>query len=185
MHIIIAGAARSGKTTLSRKFKKLGFIHYKMDSIKRGICKFLGVKTIKWTDFSKGVCMMIEQVIEDEREDNIIFDTPHISVLDAVKLMGEDAIVIFLGYDSMDFKTFKSNTDKYDKGTWSSELPIDELKALFEDCRAFSEENKKQCEAVGIKYFDVTEDRERVLDEAYKYVVEKLDLKNKVKNKNM
>ena len=36
-HIIIAGASRSGKTTLALKLAKHGFIHYKMDSIKRGI----------------------------------------------------------------------------------------------------------------------------------------------------
>lgn len=184
MHIIIAGAARSGKTTLSRRFKELGFIHYKMDSIKRGICKYLDIKTSKWTDFSKGVCMMIGQVVNDEREDNIIFDTPHISVMDAASLMSDDVIVVFLGYDSMDFDTFKKNTDKYDKGTWSSELPLDELKKLFEDSKKFSIENKEQCEAVGIKYFDVTKNRERVLDEAYQYVVDKIE-KNKVKNKNM
>ena len=36
-HIIIAGASRSGKTTLALKFKKEGFVHYKMDTIKRGL----------------------------------------------------------------------------------------------------------------------------------------------------
>ena len=36
-HIIIAGASRSGKTTLALKLAKHGFVHYKMDSIKRGI----------------------------------------------------------------------------------------------------------------------------------------------------
>ena len=33
-HIIIAGASRSGKTTLALKLAKHGFIHYKMDSKK-------------------------------------------------------------------------------------------------------------------------------------------------------
>ena len=37
-----------------------------------------------WTDFSKGVCTIIGQVMDDEMEDNIIFDTPHISVKDSL-----------------------------------------------------------------------------------------------------
>ena len=31
MHIIIAGAARAGKTTLSVMLNKYGYTHYKMD----------------------------------------------------------------------------------------------------------------------------------------------------------
>ena len=36
-HVIIAGASRSGKTTLSLKLRERGFTHYKMDTIKRGL----------------------------------------------------------------------------------------------------------------------------------------------------
>lgn len=177
MHIVIAGAARSGKTTLAKKIRELGFIHYKMDSIKRGMCKVNNIKTVGWTDYSKEVVTVIKQVIEDEKEDNIIFDTPHISPLDA-KELEKDAVVIFLGYDTMSTNTFLSLTKKYDKNTWSSNLPKEELIELFLDCKKFSIENKKLCKKLGIKYFDVSKDRNKVLNEAYLYITDKLKISN-------
>lgn len=177
MHIVIAGAARSGKTTLSRMLKDRGFIHYKMDSIKRGVCRYFDIKTVYWTDFSKGVCSIIKQVIDDEFEDNIIFDTPHISVNDSLELVRDDTIVLFLGYDHMDFDTFLDNVSKYDQNTWVGKLSYDELKELFEDSVKFSIDNRKDCLENNIKYFDVSENREEVLDEACSYVLNLIENK--------
>ena len=175
MHIVIAGAARSGKTTLSRMLKDKGFIHYKMDSIKRGVCRYFDVKTMYWTDFSKGVCTIIKQVMDDEFEDNIIFDTPHISVLDSLDLVRNDTIVLFLGYDHMDFDTFLSNVRMYDQDTWVGKLSMDELKELFDDSVKFSKDNRKECLENNIAYFDVSEDRENVLKKACSYVLDILE----------
>lgn len=177
MHIVIAGAARSGKTTLSRMLKDRGFIHYKMDSIKRGVCRYFDIKTVYWTDFSKGVCSIIKQVIDDEFEDNIIFDTPHISVNDSLELVRDDTIVLFLGYDHMDFDTFLDNVSKYDQNTWVGKLSYDELKELFEDSVKFSMDNRKDCLENNIIYFDVSENREEVLDEACSYVLNLIENK--------
>ena len=47
MHIIIAGCARSGKTTLSLMLNKYGYVHYKMDSIKKRIYE---VDNLKYKD---------------------------------------------------------------------------------------------------------------------------------------
>lgn len=173
-HIIIAGCARSGKTTLSRKLKKNGFIHYKMDSIKRGICKYHSIKTDNWTDYSKGVVTIIRQIIEDEKEDNIIFDTPHISPLDAEKLK-KYAIIIFLGYPDMRQKEFRENTKKYDKNTWSSQLPLDEQKELFQSSKDFSIQNKKDCKKTEIPYFNVSKNRNKVLNKAKNYILSELE----------
>ena len=177
MHIVIAGAARSGKTTLSRMLKDRGFIHYKMDSIKRGVCRYFDIKTVYWTDFSKGVCTIIKQVMDDEFEDNIIFDTPHISVNDSLDLVRDDTIVLFLGYDHMDFDTFLDNVSKYDQNTWVGKLSYDELKELFEDSVKFSMDNRKDCLENNIIYFDVSENREEVLDEACSYVLNLIENK--------
>ncbi len=176
MHIIIAGAARSGKTTLSKMLRDKGFIHYKMDSIKRGVCKYFDVKTMYWTDFSDGVTTIIEQVINDEVDDNIIFDTPHISVLDARRLVSDNTIVIFLGYDHMSFDTFYDNIKKYDKNTWCGKLSYDELKEIFDDSVRYSIENKNACYKYGIPYFDVSDDKMNTINSAYSYILAKLEL---------
>ena len=172
MHIVIAGAARSGKTTLSRMLKNKGFIHYKMDSIKRGVCKYFDIKTVYWTDFSKGVCSIIKQVMDDEFEDNIIFDTPHICVTDSLDLIRDDTIVLFLGYDHMDFDTFLDNVKKYDQNTWVGKLSMNELKELFDDSVKFSKDNREECLKYNIKYFDVSDNRDEVLNDACSYVLD-------------
>ena len=64
MHVIIAGAARSGKTTLSLMLNKYGYTHYKMDSIKRGICESYELKYDDWKDISPIMCRIINRVID-------------------------------------------------------------------------------------------------------------------------
>ena len=63
MHVIIAGTARSGKTTLSLLLNEYGYTHYKMDSIKRGICESFGLKYDNWEDVSPIMCNIINKII--------------------------------------------------------------------------------------------------------------------------
>ncbi len=177
MHIIIAGCARSGKTTLCKKTRDLGFVHYKMDSVKRGVCKHFNIKTVGWTDFSDGVRDIIEQIILDEEEDNILFDTPHLSVEDANYLQEKyNVLVVYMGYIHMTYDDFKKWIATYENDTWCLKLPEDELKDLFDGCVLFSKENSEKISKLNnIKYFDISNNPEEVINEAFNYIKENVN----------
>lgn len=177
MHIIIAGCARSGKTTLCKKTRELGFVHYKMDSVKRGVCKHFNIKTTLWTDFSLGVRDIIEQIILDEYEDNILFDTPHLSVEDADYLREKyNVLVVYMGYTSMSYERFKSFISSYEIDTWCSKLDEEELRDLYDGCVKFSIENKTKISNLSnIKYFDISDDPEGVIEQAFNYIRKSVD----------
>jgi len=176
MHIIIAGCARSGKTTLCKRTRDLGFIHYKMDSVKRGVCRHFNIKTKLWTDFSDGVRDIIEQIIQDEVEDDLLFDTPHISVEDAYYLKDKyNVLVVFMGYVSMSYEDFKEYISTYDNDTWCGKLPEDELKDLYDGCVKFSIENKEKAAEFGINYFDISNGPEEAIDAAFNYIRESVN----------
>ena len=107
MHVIIAGAARSGKTTLSLMLNKYGFTHYKMDSIKRGICESYSLKYDDWKDVSPIMCTIINRIIEDNKTDTnylkekYLFDSPFLSPKDIKMINTEDTYVLFLGYSQI------------------------------------------------------------------------------------
>ena len=177
MHIIIAGCARSGKTTLCKKTRELGFVHYKMDSVKRGVCRHFNIKTKLWTDFSDGVRDIIEQIILDEYEDNILFDTPHLSVEDADYLRVKyNVLVVYMGYTEMKYEDFKKFIATYDNDTWCMKLDEVELRDLFDGCVKFSIENKTKISNISeIKYFDISSNPEETIDKAFNYIRECVD----------
>ena len=82
MHIIIAGTARAGKTTISLMLKEYGYVHYKMDSIKRGICEAYNIKYDNWNKVSPIMATIINRMIQDNKTDtnylleNYLFDIP-------------------------------------------------------------------------------------------------------------
>ena len=69
-HIIIAGAARSGKTMMALKLGQEGFVHYKMDSIKRGIDNnFWDNYKDNWKKVSPHMAYLIKTIIDENQSD--------------------------------------------------------------------------------------------------------------------
>ena len=145
-----------------------------MDSVKRGVCKHFNIKTVGWTDFSDGVRDIIEQIILDEEEDSILFDTPHLSVEDADYLRKQyHVLVVYMGYTEMSFDNFKKFIATYDNDTWCMKLDEDELKDLFDGCVNFSIENKTKISNISeIKYFDISNNPEATINDAFNYIRE-------------
>lgn len=54
-HVIIAGASRAGKTSLSIELSKCGYTHYKMDSIVRAMCHIFNLDRHDWVGLSPNV----------------------------------------------------------------------------------------------------------------------------------
>lgn len=178
MHVIIAGAARAGKTTLSLMLNEHGFTHYKMDSIKRGICESYLLKYDDWKDVSPIMCTIINRIIEDNKTDTnylkekYLFDTPFLYPKDIQYINTEDTKVIFLGYAHIDVDEEVRLIRENDlENYWTTKISDEELSRWTYDNIEFSKYLEEECKKYNIKYFDTSKDREKVLEEALKYII--------------
>lgn len=178
MHVIIAGAARSGKTSLSLMLNKYGYTHYKMDSIKRGICESYELKYDNWKDVSPIICSIINRIIEDNKTDTnfgyekYLFDTPFLYPKDIEMINTSETKVIFIGYAHISVEDEineirKNDLDHY----WTSKIGDDELRRWTYDNIEFSKYLESECKRLKIKYYDTSTNREEVLKEALNDII--------------
>lgn len=180
-HVIIAGCSRTGKTTLSRKIRELGFNHYKMDTIKRGIeNNFVPGRYELWSEVSPLMAKLIKRIIDESRtdatlEDNYVIDTCHVYPEDLAKYDFENTIIVFLGYPNISAKDKVNKIRKYDKDFSWTRCKDDEylLKWAPYDIK-YSIEAEKQCKKYNYAFFDTSKNFNKVLDSAYEYILERL-----------
>lgn len=171
MHLIVAGAARSGKTTLSLKLNEYGFTHYKMDSIKRGICEAYKLTYDDWEEVSPIMCTIINRIILDNKTDcnlgieKYLFDTPFIYPKDISKIDLSDTKVIFLGYSHVTPEEELKNVRSREKeNIWTTKISDEDLLKLIEEDIDFSKYIESECKRLGIAYYDMSYDREKMLN---------------------
>ena len=180
MHIIIAGAARAGKTTLSLMLNNEGFTHYKMDSIKRGICEAYNLKYDSWDEVSTVMSIIINRIIEDNKTDTnflkekYLFDIPFIYPKDLSLINTEDTLVIFLGYAKASAaKHFLKIRNNDASNLWTSKLDDETLAKNVKENIEFSKKLERECKKYNIPYFDTSFNREEVLKEAKEFILRK------------
>ena len=180
MHVIIAGAARSGKTTLSLMLNEYGFTHYKMDSIKRGICESYLLKYDKWEDVSPIMCTIINRIIKDNLTDTnylkekYLFDTPFLYPKDIRLIDTSDTIVIFMGYADISVEEAVKQIREHDlEHYWTNKINDEELRKETYDNIEFSKYLKEECKKYGIKYYDTSKDREEVFKQIVNDIINK------------
>ena len=131
-HVILAGASRCGKTTISLKLKNLGLVHYKMDSIKRGIDKnFWDGYKDDWVSVSPHMAKLINVMLSDYQTD-IVKDKEYYLIDTCEMIYG-----INLGIE-------------------------------------YSKIVKEECKKNNIKYFDISKNFNKVLNEIYEYIINEL-----------
>ncbi len=180
MHVIVAGTARSGKTTLAIMMNKHGFTHYKMDSIKRAVFDTLKLKSDGWEDVSPIMCNIINRIIKDNRTDTnykvekYLIDTPFLYPKDIEKIDTKDVLVIFIGYAHIsvdeEIKLIRENDKEH---YWTTKIDDETMRRWTIENIEYSKELERECKRLGFKYFDTSYDRENVLKEAEKYILEK------------
>ena len=180
-HVIIAGSPRAGKTTMSKSLMSgnLGFTHYKMDSIKRGICESYSLKYDDWKDVSPIMCNIINKIIQDNKTDTnygkekYLFDTPFLYPKDIEKIDTSDTVIIFLGYAHIDDDTEVSLIREHDEDHyWTTKIDDALLKKWSELNIEYSKILEQECKRLNIKYFDTSYNRDEVLEEAKRYIIE-------------
>lgn len=177
-HVIIAGTPRAGKTTICLELLKYGFVHYKMDSIKRGICEAFGYDQHDWDFLNEKIAKIINTIINENKTDTIAgleyyaIDTCHVLPKD-VPLFNEDVLVIYLGYADISVedrvKEIRLNDKKH---YWSSKVSDENLRRMIEANINLSQEIRDECKKYNIKYFDTSFNRELVLKEAVNFIIE-------------
>ncbi len=180
-HIILAGGSRCGKTTLAMKFRKYGFIHYKMDSIKRGIDNNFWKKyKSDWKVVSPYMAHLINQMIIDNQNDIVkdkeyyFIDTCHLYPKDIIKYNLDNTIIVFVGYNDLDIDKKIRDIRKYDKKTWSNSINDNDLRDYLISGINYSNEVKKECEKYNIKYFDTGRNFKKIMKEIEKYIINEL-----------
>lgn len=177
-HIIIAGTPRAGKTTLCIELVKHGFIHYKMDSIKRGICDAFGFDSHDWSFINPKIAQIINTIIVENSTDTVAgleyyaIDSCHVFPKD-VSLFSEDVLVVYLGYADISVSDKLKEMRFYDKDNyWCSKVDDDTLVRMIEANINLSKELKNECKKYNIKYFDTSSNRDKVLNEALEFILE-------------
>lgn len=180
-HIIIAGASRCGKTTLSLKLCKSGFTHYKMDSIKRGIDNnFWNGYKDDWKKVSPHIAKLISVMLNDYQTDIVkdkeyyLIDTCHLYPSDIIKYDLKNTIIIFIGYSKINIDKKLQQIRKYDNGVWSNAVSDNEMKYGISLGIEYSKIAKEECEKYNIKYFDISKNFKKVLKEIYDYIINEL-----------
>ena len=177
MHIIIAGTARAGKTTLSLMLKEMGYVHYKMDSIKRGICEAYKLEYDNWEKVSPIMATIINRMIKDNKTDtnyqleNYIIDIPFLYPKDVNLIDTKDTLVIYLGYAKLTPSESFNKIRKHDKENyWTYNLTDDKLMSWCQDNIEFSKYIEKECKKYRFKYFDTSCNRDKVLQDIVHYI---------------
>lgn len=177
-HVIIAGTPRAGKTTLYLELLKYGFIHYKMDSIKRGICEAFGYDQHDWDFLNEKIAKLINTILRENATDTVAgvefyaIDTCHILPKD-VSLLDTDVLVIYLGYADISVEEKICEIRKYDKEHyWSSHLSEDALRRMVQANVDLSKQIRSECQKYHIAYFDTSFQRDEVLKEVLDFILE-------------
>lgn len=178
-HIIIAGSSRSGKTTLSMMLAKKGFVHYKMDSIKRGLDNNF-CKRIKddWKKTSPKMSHLIKTIITENESDQTkdkeyyVIDTCHIYPSDIYKENIENTIIIFLLYPNLDIDEKIKAIRKYNaENIWTNKYSDAENINNLEYGIAYSKKALSEAIKYNIKYYDTSKNFEKVIKRAYKEII--------------
>ncbi len=179
-HVIIAGACRSGKTTLSKSLSDLGFIHYKMDAIKRAIYKVFELdKKEDWSVLSPKIIQIIESIVEDnstdDSEERFVIDTPYIYPKDLSNIDRRKFVVIFLGYSQITPQEKLNRIRENDsKNCWTNSVSDNEMLKQSEMSIEYSKVVRNQCAENGFAYFDTSFDFTEDLKKARDYIKENI-----------
>lgn len=178
-HIIIAGASRSGKTTLSMMLAKKGFVHYKMDSIKRGIDNNF-CERIKddWEKTSPKMSHLIKTIINENESDltkekeYYVIDTCHIYPSDISKEDIKNTIIVFLLYPNLNVKEKIKFIRKYDsENIWTNKFSDEENIDNLEYGIEYSKKALKEAIKYNVKYYDTSKNFKKVIKRAYEEIL--------------
>lgn len=181
-NIIILGAARSGKTTLANMlYKEYNYSIISIDSFVSALrdgFPNLGITHSntenKFKLLPPFIFSYMNKIISEYPEGKFILEGWHVFPRDIIKLFRNmDVKIVCLGYtkitcDKALYEIRRNET----KNSYTIKMTDDKVKELILNHMNYSKILKKQCEENNIKYYDTSFDRDKVLEEAMKYLLE-------------
>jgi hypothetical protein len=178
MIYLIGGMPRVGKSTLAKMVLERNKISWMPLDIIRGalhsMSPDLGIKEGEnwWTGHHEKFFPFIKKLVHRINESNISYTLEGDSFLPEhadylIQKFGVGAC--FLGTSKLELDTLKKFKGAADQ--WTEDLSEEELMKLPDWIIEKSREYKAECEKHGIKYFDVSSNYSKTLEEAYEYLV--------------
>ena len=174
-NIFIAGAAKSGKSTIAEKLCSKGsYNHIPLDyftaSLKRNFPD-IGIRSnvLIEGETSPKLALLLSTVfnIIDDTEEKFIIDSAHIMPIDIVKYIDREKWdIIYVGYPNI------SAQDKFNlirklehEASWTHRRNDEELFPMIEKLIENSKEIERQCKELNIRFIDTSGDIKDILKE--------------------
>lgn len=170
-NIIIAGVAKSGKSTLCEMIcEKVKINHIPLDyftaAMKRNFPE-CGIKSdVIINDTSEKLCKLINTIssIIDDSEEKFIIDSAHIMPRDIINNVNLDKWdIIFIGYPNISVDDKFSDIRKYERVGWTAKRTNDDLKDTIKQLINISKIIEKECHQYNIKFIDASNSFNEVL----------------------
>ena len=165
-NVFIAGVARSGKSTLSKKLKESGNynyipLDYFASSLKHNFPEVQITSNVVIDRISsKKLALLLSRVIKiiDSNNERFIIDSAHILPQDIIEYLDRDKWdIYYFGYPNINPYDKLEIIRKYDKKTdWTFRKSDEELLSILEQLIDISVEIKDECEKFNIPFIDTS-----------------------------
>ncbi len=181
-NIIILGAARAGKSTLAQMiYRKYNYSIISIDSFVsalRDSFPSLGITHSntenKFKLLPPFVFSYMKKITTEYPEENFVLEGWHVYPKEISKLFRDtDVKIICLGYTKISCEeAFKLIRENEKENSYTRRLTDEKVKKLISDHIEYSKVLKKQCEENNIKFYDTSFERDDVLEEAMRFVMD-------------
>ena len=173
-NIFIAGAAKSGKSTIAEKLCTKGsYNHIPLDyftaSLKRNFPD-VGIRSnvLIEGETSPKLALLLSTVfnIIDDTEEKFIIDSAHIMPKDIVKYINRDKWdIIYVGYPNVTAQDKFNLIRKLEhEFSWTHRRSDEELFPMIEQLIENSKEIERQCKELNIRFIDTSGDINEILN---------------------
>lgn len=181
-NIIILGAARAGKTTLAQMIhKKYNYSIISIDSFVSALhdnFPSLGIAHSNTEEKFKllppFVFSYMKKITNEYPNEKFILEGWHVYPNEISKLFyNKDVKIICLGYTKISCEEFFRMIRKSEKeNSYTKKMTDEKIKELISNHIEYSKILKKQCEKNNIKFYDTSFERDNVLKEAMKFLID-------------
>lgn len=173
-NIFIAGAAKSGKSTIAEKICSKGsYNHIPLDyftaSLKRNFPD-VGIRSnvLIEGETSPKLALLLSTVfnIIDDTEEKFIIDSAHIMPKDIVKYINRDKWdIVYVGYPNVSAQDKFNLIRKLEHDfSWTHRRSDEELFPMIEQLIENSKEIERQCKELNIRFIDTSGDINEILN---------------------
>lgn len=181
-NIIILGAARSGKSTLSQMIhKKYNYSIISIDSFVSALrdgFPSLGITHSntenKFKLLSPFVYSYMKKITNEYPDINFILEGWHVYPNEILKLFKDTNVkIVCLGYTNISCEeAFKLIRENEKENSYTKKMTDEKVKQLIINHIEYSKILEKQCNENNIKFYDTSFNREKVLEEVMTYLID-------------